>query len=288
MATLTLPDSRVLEYELTGPDDGPVLVFHHGTPGSDRPLGVLERAVHDHGLRLLTPARPGYASSARRAGRTVADMADDVAALLDAVGVDQCFTAGWSGGGPHALATAARLPDRVRGALVIAGVAPHDAQDLDFLAGMGEPNIEEFGAAADSEDALRTLLGQDAEALKTIDAAGLLKSLAGLIPDVDTAVLEAGLAVDLARDFAHAVGHGIDGWIDDDRAFVAPWGIDVADVRVPTFLWQGSDDLMVPAAHGHWLAEHVLGIRAHFVDGEGHISILAAQAGAMLGELTRG
>ena len=285
MHTLTLPDARILEYDLSGPEGGPVLLFHHGTPGSDRPLGVLESAAHDRGLRLLTPARPGYAGSSRRARRTVADMVDDVSALLEALGVEHCVTAGWSGGGPHALATAARLPQRVRGALVIAGVAPRTVEDLDFLGGMGQPNIEEFGAAAEGEEALRAHLAQDASGLKDIDGPGLMKSLAGLIPDVDVAVLDAGLAVDLARDFAHAVGNGIDGWVDDDRAFVAPWGIDVADVQVPTFLWQGSDDLMVPAAHGHWLEQHVPGIRAHFVSGEGHVSIIASRIGPMLDEL---
>ena len=83
---------------------------------------------------------------------------DDAAAVLDHLGVDTCLVAGWSGGGPHALAAGALLADRVRGVLCIAGVAPYDADGLDFLAGMGEDNIEEFGAALEGEDALRAWL----------------------------------------------------------------------------------------------------------------------------------
>jgi pimeloyl-ACP methyl ester carboxylesterase len=107
-----------------------------------------------YGLRTVLHARPGYAGSTPLPGRSVADVAADVAVVVDALGADEFVTVGWSGGGPHALATAALLPDRCLGAATIAGVAPYAAAGLDWLAGMGVENIEEFGAAVAGEPAL--------------------------------------------------------------------------------------------------------------------------------------
>ncbi len=121
MPMITLADGRELEIEVTGPDDGPVLLFSHGTPGGSSQLAPLAREAHGRGLRLVTWSRPGYGASTRRAGRTVADDVHDVSAILDHLGADTCLVAGWSGGGPHALAAGTLLPERVRGVLCLAG-----------------------------------------------------------------------------------------------------------------------------------------------------------------------
>src|SRR5689334_15387896 len=138
MTTITLPDGRDLEVEVTGPDDGPVLLFHHGTPGASLQLRGMADEAHTRGHRLVTWSRAGYGASSRRPGRSVADEVDDARAVLDHVGVEECVVAGWSGGGPHALACGALLADRVRGVLCIAGVAPYAAEGLTFLEGMGQ------------------------------------------------------------------------------------------------------------------------------------------------------
>ncbi len=122
---------------ISGPAAGLPLVFHHGTPGAVTPIRVLERAVHARGLRLVTTSRPGYGRSTRQPGRSVVDVVADTDAVLAALGVERLLTMGWSGGGPHALACAARLP-AAAGVLVVAGVAPYEADGLDWLAGMGE------------------------------------------------------------------------------------------------------------------------------------------------------
>jgi pimeloyl-ACP methyl ester carboxylesterase len=287
VTTLGLPDGRRLDIEISGPDDGLPLVFHHGTPGSVKRFGVIERAAHERGLRLITFSRPGYGDSTRLPGRSVADVAADVAAMLDQLDAPRCLVAGWSGGGPHALATAALLPDRVAGALVIAGVAPWDADGLDFLAGMGEQNIDEFGLAVRGEAAVRPGLEAEAVALRQATVADLVKGMETLLPDVDRAVLTDEYGADLAANFAEALRIGVDGWLDDDLAFVRPWGFALADIAVPTFVWQGSEDLMVPFTHGQWLAGHIPGVTAHLESGEGHLSIGVGAMGAMLDELVR-
>lgn len=98
-----LPDGRLLQVEVSGPADGPPLLFHHGTPGSARPFGQIRRAVHAHGLRLVTYSRPGYGTSTRLPGRDVAQVVEDMRAVLDRLGASRCLTAGWSGGGPRDL-----------------------------------------------------------------------------------------------------------------------------------------------------------------------------------------
>ncbi|MDP9794166.1 pimeloyl-ACP methyl ester carboxylesterase [Catenuloplanes nepalensis] len=287
MTMIEVDGGRVLDVAVSGPSDGVPLVFHHGTPGGVPPFRSIQRAAHERGLRFVTFSRAGYGSSTRAAGREVVDVVADVRAVLDHLGAERCLVSGWSGGGPHALATAARLAGRVAGVLVIAGVAPHGLADLDFMAGMGEENIVEFGHARRGEAALRPYLEQEAAGLRDTDAAGLVASLASILPPVDRAVLTDELGDDMLASFAEGLRSGVDGWVDDDLAFVRPWGFSLDEITVPTFVWQGSEDLMVPFTHGRWLAAHIPGVVAHLEQGEGHLSIAVGAADRMLDELVR-
>ncbi len=285
MTLVDLPDGRQLDLAVSGPDSGTPLLYHHGTPGSVSAFRSFERAAHSRGLRLVTWSRPGYGSSTRRPGRRVVDVVDDVEAVLDHLAAPRCVVAGWSGGGPHTLATGARLASRVAGVLTIAGVAPHGAGDLDFLAGMGEDNLEEFGLALRGEAALRGYLEDAAPGLRAAGPADIIEEMRSLLPDVDQALVTDEFGEDLAAAFHEALRVGVDGWLDDDLALCEPWGFDVAEIAVPTFVWQGSVDLMVPFAHGEWLASHVPGVTAHLLPGEGHLSVLVGSVDAMFDEL---
>lgn len=285
MTVITLPDGRSLDIEVTGPDGGDVLLFHHGTPGAVTQLRWIQRAAHARGLRLVSCSRPGYGSSSRLAGRRIADVAPDVAFVLDHLRVDRCLVAGWSGGGPHALATGALLADRVAGVLSIAGIVPDGLADLELTAGMGAGNVEEFGLARQGESALRPLLESHAPELAQADAEGLVEGLGTLLPAVDRAVLTAEVGEDMAASFAEGLRTGVDGWLDDDLAFVQPWGFELSQLAVPVFVWQGSEDLMVPFAHGQWLASRIPGATSHLEQGEGHLSIGVGAMDGMLDEL---
>jgi pimeloyl-ACP methyl ester carboxylesterase len=286
--TISLADGRDLELEVTGPDGGDVLVFIHGTPGASHQLGQLARAVHGHGLRLVTWSRAGYGASTRRAGRDVASETADATAVLDHLGVESCVVAGWSGGGPHALACGAMLGDRVRAVTTIASVAPYDADDLDFLAGMGEDNLEEFGAAIRGEEPLRSWLEAARPGYVEITGDEVAAALETLISEGDRACLTGEFADYLATEFRQAIARGVDGWLDDDLAFVRPWGFDLGAIEVPTHLWQGSEDLMVPFPHGQWLRERIPGAVAHLETGKGHLDILLGQLDAWVAELVAG
>jgi pimeloyl-ACP methyl ester carboxylesterase len=263
-----------LEVVRHGPPDGRVLVFHVGTPNAPEAFPLLTDALDERGCQLVAYARPGYAGSARREGRTVADAAADTAAILDALGLGRFVTIGWSGGGPHALACAALLPDRCEAAASLAGVAPFDADGLDFLAGMGAENVEEFGAAARSREELEAFLNRDAPGLAQITGEDVAAGLGDLVDDVDRRALTGEFAETMASMLRRALSSGIDGWLDDDLAFVKPWGFDLDQITVPVSIWQGAHDRMVPFAHGQWLAAHVPGARVHLYEDEGHISLV--------------
>jgi pimeloyl-ACP methyl ester carboxylesterase len=279
-----LPDGRRLQIRVSGPSGGLPLVFHHGTPGALTPIRALERAAHARGLRLVTTSRPGYGGSSRQPGRSVVAVAEDTAAVLAEIGADRCLIAGWSGGGPHALACGARL-GAAAAVLVIAGVAPYGAEGLDWMSGMGEENIVEFSAAIQGEQALRSYLRREGEQLRHITAADLVPSLRTLLPEVDRAQLTGEFGEDMAASFREAVRVSVDGWLDDDLAFASPWGFSLDEISVPTMIWQGSADLMVPFSHGQWLASRLPAARAHLEQGEGHLSVGLGALDRMLDEL---
>jgi pimeloyl-ACP methyl ester carboxylesterase len=270
--SITLADGRQLDYRVSGPEGATPLVFHHGTPGSVVPVRAIERAAHARGLRLVTFSRAGYGGSSRKPDRRVVDVVADTAAVLDAIGATESYVAGWSGGGPHTLACAARL-DGVKAALVIAGVGPSTATDLDFLAGMGQDNLDEFGEAAAGESRIRACLDAARPGLQAATPEQLITELASLLPDVDRAALTDEYGEDMAASFHEALREGVDGWLDDDLAFLDHWGFELDEIQVPTSLWQGTADLMVPPSHGAWFAKHLSGASVIMLDGEGHLSL---------------
>ncbi|NUP53108.1 MAG: alpha/beta hydrolase [Catenulispora sp.] len=274
MTSLRLADGRTLEYLAAGPAQGTPLIFHHGTPFAAVLFEPMVAAAARHDLRLVIHSRPGYAGSSARPGRTVAAVAEDVDALLDELGADRFVTAGWSGGGPHALACAALLPRRCAAAATVAGVAPYVADGLDWSDGMGTENIEEFGAAVAGAEPLTALLTPVAAELGGVQGDQIAAALGDLISEVDRRALSDDFAEYSAAAFRLAVSTGIEGWRDDDLAFVRDWGFDLDAVQVPVSVWQGSEDRMVPFAHGRWLADRLPKAVPHLQPTEGHLSLM--------------
>ncbi len=279
-----LGDGRVLEVLVAGPDGGMPLLFHNGTPTAATLFPPLVDAAARRGLRTVTYSRPGYASSTASPGRAVADAAADVRALLDDIDAGRFVTAGWSGGGPHALACAALLGARCAAAASLCGVAPL-ADDLDWLAGMGPENVEEFGLSLQGEAALTPWLEEQAVQLASVQAGDVTAALGGLVSEVDRASLTGEFAEYMAATLRRAVSTGIAGWRDDDLAFTTPWGFDLQTIETPVAIWQGGEDRMVPMAHGEWLVRHVAHARAHLHPGEGHLSLVVSALDRILEDL---
>jgi pimeloyl-ACP methyl ester carboxylesterase len=285
--TVYLADGRRLEVLAAGPDDGLPLVMHNGTPVGLVAYAPMADAAVRRGLRLVMCARPGYGDSTPLPGRRVADVTGDVAAVLDELGAPRFVTLGWSGGGPHALACAARLPARCLAAATMAGVAPYTAEGLNWLDGMGAENVEEFGAVMAGEAQLTTYLEAEAAGLATITGPEVAGDLGDLVSAADKAAATGEFADYLAASFRAAVRTGIAGWRDDDLAFAADWGFTMAEAGAgaPVAVWQGDQDMMVPWAHGSWLAAHIPGAVAHLLPGEGHLTLGVTSFGAILDDL---
>ncbi|MEN3307595.1 MAG: hypothetical protein V7603_3797 [Micromonosporaceae bacterium] len=267
-----------------GPGSGLPLVVHHGTPGAAVPFPPMVDAAARHGLRTVHCSRPGYGASTACPGRTVADAAADTAAVLDALGADRFVTLGYSGGGPHALACATLLPERCLATASVAGVAPFRAAGLDWAAGMGAENIEEFAAASAGAEVLRGYLLAQLPALAAIQGPGLVEALGDLLSPVDRGQLASGFADFLAESFRHAVSGGIDGWRDDDLAFIRDWGFPLSGAR-QVAIWQGGQDRMVPFAHGEWLAARVPDAAARLRPEAGHLSLLVGAIDEIIDDL---
>ena len=293
--SLTRPDGRVIEFLAAGPADGLPLVLHEGTPCGLVLYPPTVRAAAIRGLRVVLAARPGYEGSTPRPGRSVVDVAQDTAAVLDDLGAATFVTLGWSGGGPHALACAAALPGRCLAAGSIAGVAPFTTDGLDWLGGMAPENIAEFGAARRGEAALTEFLDREAAMMGAITGESVASSLGGLVIEADQAVLTGEFADHVAACLRTALSSGIAGWRDDDLAFVRDWGFSLGwespspspgpGDPAPVAVWQGDQDQMVPFAHGQWLAASIRGARVHLMPGEGHLSMTVSAFDRILDDL---
>ena len=270
-------DGRTLDVLVGGDSTSDIaLVCHHGTP-SDSTLWVdWHQDALVNKLRLVSISRPGYAASDRKPGRSVSCVAKDVSDVLDALGIDTFLTIGWSGGGPHALACAALLPERCIAVSVLAGVGPHGEPDLDSLSDMGPENIEHKKIAIQGEGPLREWAKVNAAAWFTIADEDLAATLGGLVPEIDVYALnEQGQAKIWASSIRRCLQNGIDGYIDDSLVFCKYWGFKPADIRSPVTIWQGDLDLMVPFTHGQWLIKHIPNAKGMLEIGHGHISLIA-------------
>lgn len=271
--TITLPDGRELDVVEAGKENGPAVIVHNGTPQA---AGFFKEHIEDaieKGLRLISYGRPGYGGSTRQLGRKVASAAYDTADLATALGIERFATWGISGGGPHALACSALLGDRVVAAACLAGVAPYNAEGLDFMAGMGEDNVEEFSAALEGEGQLKPFLEEQKTAILSSTPEELAAHMSTLLSEADKAVFTGFFGEQLAHLFQGALRSGISGWFDDDLAFTKDWGFSLSDIRVPLQIWQGEQDLMVPYSHGEWLSKHIPQAESHLNQVDGHLTL---------------
>ena len=267
---MELGDGRTLHAYDTGPDDadGRLAVFwHHGSPNIGAPPEPLFSAADRLGIRWVSYDRPGYGGSTARPDRDVASAAGDASAVADALSIGRFALMGHSGGGSHTLACAALLQERVLGVVVVAGMAPFDAEGLEWFEGFGPAGVAELRAAAAGRAALEKHLAEsDEEPEFTYEDEA---DLAG----------EWSWFIDVVRP---ALAGGMGGFIDDDLASVGAWGFDFADVAAPALFLHGCRDRVVPAAHGEWLARHCPSAELRLYPEDGHISVLNSGAAAAM------
>ena len=277
MISVATADGRTITVREGGDPNGVPVLVHAGTPGSSLLYEPVVRDAQERGIRLFSYDRPGYGGSTRDEGRNIASCGADVAAVCDALGVERFCVWGISGGGPHALATAALLPERVAAAAALAPVAPFDAEGLDFYEGMGEQNVEEFGAVFVSEEAHSANLERDREEILGATPEGLVEAWTTLLGPADRAVLTGSLAEFLIDSIRAGIEQSLDGWFDDDVAFTLPWGFELGAIRVPVLHWQGEQDKFVPFGHGVWLSGQIPGVDSRLTPDDGHLTLIESR-----------
>ena len=247
---MELPDTRQLSWCEYGDPGGRPVVYCHGLPGSRLELSPHGGAAAEGGMRLLVPDRPGYGRSSPRPGRRLGEEAADVAVLADRLGLGAFDVLGFSGGGPHALAIAARLPDRVQRAGLISSLAPLDRAGT---AGMAEANRQLWELARADPAAFTEAVEQAVAA-----AGSAYDLLVGGAPEEDRAIFaDEALAGAYRRDLEEALRQGVAGMREDAGAVTADWPFAVGDLRCPVRLWHGDRDANAPIGMGRWLAEHL-------------------------------
>lgn len=275
MSELITGDGRVLAWAEGGDPAGYPVIGLHGTPGCRLSRWPDDGVYAEAGVRYITTDRAGYGRSARHRGRSVADEADDVRAVADALGLDRFSVVGGSGGGPHALACGARLAGRVERVACQSSLAPLGPGGLpraQWLSGM-EPEIaDELTWAEAGEDVLfrEMELAQQLMAHRLADDPGTLMGEGA--PTDDVAFLRRpDVVAAFHRIVAEQARHGVGGSVDDTLAFARGWGFELADVTTPVLLTYGDADTSCPVGHGRFLAAALPAVTVVETPGGGHL-----------------
>ncbi|MFG2584811.1 alpha/beta fold hydrolase [Streptomyces malaysiensis] len=268
-----MPDGRVTEILTYGTGTAGTLLCHAGTPGGLVPRAPFAKVCDEFGLRYVMAGRPGYGKSSPRPGRVMADIAEDMACVLDHLGVETFLTMGGSGGGPHVLACAALLPERCEAAAALVSPAPIDADGLDYYAGMGPENVEEWKLAEQGRAAVEPWLKKTVAGWGEITAADFVAAYHGALPPVDRELCTTEYGDLMMSWLRKATSTGVEGWLEDDLALVTPWGFDLGSITTPVTIWTGKLDQMVSYEHCVWLARAIPGADLHVIAEHGHLSV---------------
>lgn len=269
------PDGRTLCVEVGGVPGGPAIFIHQGMPNSRLLFEPWIEDAERRGAMVISYDRPGYGGSTPNPGCRVADGAADTAAVADGLELDRFVVWGISGGGPHALACAALLPDRVAAVATLGSPAPFDAEGLDYFAGMGQENVDDIHLALSDPPAARRKADHDREEMLSLSAHDLAQGMQTLVSATDAAVIAGPFGEALHRSLHSGLAPGTGGLWDDEQSIIAPWGFAVSQIQVPVKVWHGAQDQFVPFAHGQWLADHIPGAESCLRQEDGHLTVAA-------------
>ncbi|MBO6576819.1 MAG: alpha/beta hydrolase [Rhodothermales bacterium] len=268
---MTLSDGRALAYQTLGDPAGDPLFFFHGTPGSRLGFSQEDRIAQMPGICLVLPDRPGYGLSDPHPGRTLLDWAEDVRELADHLGYTSFLVGGESGGGPHALACAYRLADRVTKAVILSSPCPANLPGATSGAKLGS----RLGLWLDrvAPGLAKRLVESYAASFKR-NPDGFINMLSRRMAEPDRAMLADGaVRAAIKRDLAEAYRQGGQANAQDGRLAMAnhDWGFSLREIPVPVFSWHGREDTLVSVHMAAHLALEIPCCRARIVDGLGHL-----------------
>ncbi|MEM8680748.1 MAG: alpha/beta hydrolase [Planctomycetota bacterium] len=287
MSRLSLSDGRELGFQTLGDPADPPLFFFHGTPGSRLTLAEEDGVVESLGAFLILPDRPGYGISSPKPGRSLLDWADDVEALADHFAIARFAVAGESGGGPHAFASAYRLPERVTKVLTFGSPAPANFKGATRGMALGNRLAMVLGRVAPW--LVRRLIRGFATSFKR-DPERFMDAIAAQMATPDQTLMQIpAVRQAMLRDCTEAYRQGSEGHVTDSGLAMNPdWGFSLREISVPAFIWHGERDTLVSAPMMERLAEELPRCEVHVVKDAGHLLLenpaVLAQVKAILRE----
>ncbi|MDA0261497.1 MAG: alpha/beta hydrolase [Proteobacteria bacterium] len=268
-ATAQLADGRKVAYCEYGAPDGIPLIALHGTPGSRINWRSADSAARANGLRLIAPDRAGCGRSDPKPNRTIIDAANDVAEFTDILGIEKFLVIGLSGGGPHAAATAWKLPDRVIGAALVSGMGPQT--ELDVWQELGRGYRLNFGLIRSAPIFARVAAAVMRRSVRS-ETGFVMSRLAAGLPSADQRIMDdPRMKVELMAAVAESFYRGGSGAVRDLILFSRPWDFRLEEIAVPVLLWHGTEDAHTPIVMGRFVAARIPGCQATFLDGAGHL-----------------
>jgi pimeloyl-ACP methyl ester carboxylesterase len=266
--TLRLPDGRRLSYAEFGDPQGLPVLAIHGTPGSRFMFGLTDGAARERGLRVIAPDRPGYGHSDYRRNPSLVRSTEDFLSLADALRVERLAVIGVSGGGPHAIATVSAMPDRVALLALISPVGP--VAECRKQVRMSRMHRLIFTRMGRSPQACATFFWSLRGMVRWAPGVAY-RALQQRVTPADRFVLNrAEVKANLQAAIREGLKPGIKGALQDLRLFCSPWGLSLAEIDVPSVMWQGSDDTIVPPSAAYHLAAQLPNCRLDVIQEAGH------------------
>lgn len=242
---LVRPDGRTVAWSEWGAEHGRPLLRLPGTPGSRFSLPADRTPWVERGLRVLTVERQGFGASTRLPGRGFSEHADDLAAILDHLGITRVPVYGGSGAAPHILAFTARHPERVSAATVVEGIAPLTDEEVRQQIAF---NVTGDGLArAGQVDALRAMLGEARSAILADPTAGFRDMMASAPPEDQAVLADPAWMAAFGRGLCEALAPGVDGWLDEALVINGDWpDVDLGAVTSSVTWWHSRADRNCP------------------------------------------
>ena len=280
---IILSDGRKLAYDLVGDRDGTPVFYFHGSNGSRIEARWFEAEAKEAGICIIATDRPGFGLSYPAPNRTLKSWAIDVAELADHLQLQHIKVIGLSGGGPHALAVAHEMADRVAACAVVSSLAPPNAKvpwtgmfpvvRMLLWSAKWFPALNRF--------LLKRMLAFYAKPQK------MRTQMVVRLPEPDKKLLlRRPEIVDIfALDAKEAHRQGVSADAQEWRLYVENWGFDPANIRVPVSLWYGLHDVMVPIQMGRYYKEAIPDALLHEVEDGAHFSTINNYFTAICAEL---
>jgi len=270
--TIILKDGRTLGYAEYGDPEGKSVFHFNGSGGSRLGHPTDDSILSDLGVKLISTDRPGHGISDPQPGRKLLDWPNDISQLADHLGIDKFYVEGWSAGGPHALACAYQMPERVLAGALISGLAPPDRPNP--YEELPLPN-RILMIIARRVPSLVYPFRRVMYSMITGDPKKAEKSLASSFPPEDQQIVkipENGKI--LVADIQEGYRQGWQGPAQDDILINSPWGFRLEDIPVRIDVWQGETDKNVPVNQGRYQHEKIPNSRLTILPGQAHLYLL--------------